>query len=239
MGHWRSETESYRDRIGALYEVLNVVTPVFAQLPPAPLRRKPSERMALKYELCLLTIGTARSTQELLSSISLLSVTGKFLAASVCVRLVVELWGVLAYAEAKVLKELEYPERTTCAHKRLVRLIYGSKSGVAPFAGEHMVAAINVMEFIRAADRLAPGIHQTYEFLCDSAHPTYGQHGYLLFSGSEYDNWSNRVFADNARSILAKTVEAAEIGTRGIGESAGRIFSACLPEIIEEVSGAA
>jgi hypothetical protein len=237
MEHWQSETESYRDRIGDLYEVLNLVTPAFAQLPSTPLNCKPSDRTALKYELCLLTIGTARSAQELLSSISLLSITGKFLAASVCVRLIIELWGVLAYAETKVLTELERPERITHAQKRLVRLIYGSKSGVAPFVGEHKVAAINVMEFVRAADELAPGLYQTYEFLCDSAHPTYGQHGYLLFSGSEYDNWSNTVFADRAHSILVKTVEAAEVGIRGIAESARRIFFACLPEIIEEVGG--
>lgn len=237
MEQWQSETESYRDRIGDLYEILDLATPAFSQLPSAPLDHLPSERMALKYNLCVLTIGTARSAQELLSSISILSVTGNFLAASVCVRLIIELWGVLAYAEAKVLKVLEDPEGTHRAQQRLVRLICGSKSGVAPLSGSNKVTSINVMEFVRAADNLVPGIQQTYEFLCDSAHPTFGQHGYLLFSGSEYDNWSNKVFADGAHIILAKTVEAAEAGIRGIAESACRIFSSCLPEIIEEVSG--
>jgi hypothetical protein len=232
---WSRETEPYRDRVGKLYDVLDLLTPAFKWLPPSPLSYRPSTIGDMKYQLCILTIGTSRSAQELLSSVAILSVTGRFLATSVCVRLLVELWGVLAYAESKVLGKLEEPADVATANERLVKLLHGSKSRVPSFRGDmDRVPVINVMESVRAADALSPGVLQTYDFLCDAAHPTYTQHGYLLFSGSDYDNWSNEVFARHAHEVLNKTVTAAELAILGLSQTGNRIFAACLPQITEE-----
>jgi hypothetical protein len=232
---WLRETEPYRDRIGKLYDALDLLTPAFEQLPPSPLNYRPSTIGGLKYQLCILTIGMSRSAQELLSSASVLSVTGKFLAASVCIRLLIELWGVLAFAERKVLRKLDEPADAATANDLLVKLLRGSKSGVPSFRGDtDKVAVINVMEFVRAADAISPGTLQTYDFLCDAAHPTYTQHGYLLFSGSDYDNWSNVVFAQHAHTTLNETVAAAELAILGLSQAGNRIFTACLPQILDE-----
>jgi hypothetical protein len=232
---WSQETEPYRDRVGKLYDILDLLTPAFGQLPSSPLSYRPSTIGGLKYQLCILTIGTSRSAQELLSSVAVLSVTGRFLAASVCIRLLIELWGALAYAEGKVLRKLEQPADVATASERLLKLLHGSKSGVPSFrGGTDKVPVINVMEFVRAADALSPGVLQTYDFLCDAAHPTYTQHGYLLFSGSDYDNWSNEVFARHAHFVLNKTVTAAELAILGLSQTGNRILAACLPQITEE-----
>jgi hypothetical protein len=77
-------------------------------------------------------------------------------------------------------------------------------------------------------------MQEMYDFLCDAAHPNYTKHGYLLFAGSEYDNWRNPVFAAAAREILDRTVGAAEQAIAGIVESAIRIVEDCLPQVLAE-----
>jgi len=231
---WNRETVGYRDRIGALHEILNTLGPVFSRIPRAPLDFQPTKVGALKYQLCLLVIGTARSAQELLSSISLLAVTGSFLSASVCTRLLIELVGQLAFADQRVLQRLGSPNELEAATERLKRLLHGSKVSVPERDGIPDVAVINVMEFVRAAEAVVPGMQKSYDFLCDASHPNFTQHGYLLFAGSEYDNWRNPAFAGAAREILDKTVAAAEQAIVGIVECATQIVEKCLPQILAE-----
>jgi hypothetical protein len=232
---WNRETVGFRDRIGSLYEKLNAVGPAFSRLPSAPLDFQPTEIGAMKYQLCVIAIGAARSAQELLSSISLLAVTGNFLSASVCTRLLIELLGQLEFADQKVLHCLDRPGELEAAKARLQRLLHGSKSsGPALPGGMPDIAVINVMDFVRAAEVAKPGMQKLYDFLCYAAHPNYTKHGYLLFAGSEYDNWRNPIFAVAARGILDRTVEAAEQAISGIAESAIRLVEDCLPQILAE-----
>lgn len=232
---WNRQTVGFRDRIGSLYEAINAVGPAFSRLPRAPLDFQPTEVGAAKYQLCLLAMGTARSAQELVSSISLLAITGKFLSASVCTRLLIELMGQLEFADRKVLRCLDRPDELQAAKARLQRLLHASKaSGPTLPGGVPDIAVINVMEFVRAAEAAKPGMQETYDFLCDAAHPNHTKHGYLLFAGSEYDNWRNPVFAAAAREVLDKTVGAAEQAITGIVESAIRIVEDSLPQILAE-----
>lgn len=232
---WNRETVGFRDRIGSLYETINAVSPAFSRVPSAPLDFQPTEVGAVKYQLCLLAIGAARSAQELLSSISLLAITGKFLSASVCTRLLIELLGQLEFADRRVLRCLDRPDELEAVNARLQRLLHGSKaSGPTLPGGVPDIAVINIMEFVRAAEAAKPGMQEMYDFLCDAAHPNYTKHGYLLFAGSGYDNWQNPVFAAGAREILDRTVDAAEQAIAGIVESAIRIVEDCLPQILAD-----
>lgn len=232
---WNRETVGFRDRIGSLYETINVAGPAFSRVPSAPLDFQPTEVGAAKYQLCLLAIGIARCAQELLSSISLLAITGNFLSASVCTRLLIELMGQLEFADRRVLRCLDRPDEREAATARLRRILLGSKvSGPTPPGGIPDIAVINAMEFVRAAESANPGMQETYDFLCDAAHPNYTKHGYLLFAGSEYDNWRNPAFAEEAREILDRTVGAAEQAIAGIVKSAIRIVEDCLPQILAE-----
>lgn len=232
---WNRETVGHRDRIGSLYETLTALGPVFSRIPSSSLDFQPTEVGALKYQLSVLAIGAARSAQELLSSVSLLAITGKFLSASICTRLLIELLGQLEFADQKVLQRLARPDELEAATALLRRLLHGTKVGGRPLPdGVPNIAAINVMEFVRAAEAARPGMQEAYDFLCNAAHPNFTQHGYLLFAGSEYDNWRNPVFAAAAREILDKTVAAAEQAVAGIVESATRIVENCLPQSLTE-----
>ena len=169
---WNRETVGFRDRIGSMYETINAVGSAFSRLPSTPLDFQPSEVGAVKYQLCLLAIGAARSAQELLSSISLLAITGKFLSASVCTRLLIELLGQLEFADRKVLRCLDRPDELEAATARLQRLLHASKaSGPTLPRGIPDIAVINVMEFVRAAEAAKPGMQETYDFLCCSPDP--------------------------------------------------------------------
>jgi hypothetical protein len=235
MEAWQVRTEHLKERIAALYDILNLLTVPIAKLPSSPLSFALSDKGALKYQLCILTIGAARSAQELKSSTYLLWVLGRFLTASICVRLLIELWGMLAYAESKVMKKMEEPDGLSIASERMKKLMLGSKSGVPLPAGiQGTYPIINVIEFIRAAEQLSTGVEEEYAFLCDASHPTYAQHSYLIFSGSEYDNWSNKKFGENAQLILERTVSAAELAVRGVVDAGVRIFDGCLPQILDE-----
>lgn len=232
---WNHETVVFRDRIGSLYETLNAVGPTLSRLPSAPLDFQLTEIGAAKYQLCLLAIGAIRSAQELLSSISLLAVTGNFLSVSVCTRLLIELLGQLEFSDRMVLRYLDRPGGLDAARARLRRLLRGSKSNEPDLqGGVPDVAVINVMEFVRAAEAAKPGMQEFYDFLCDAAHPNYTKHGYLLFAGAEYDNWRNPAFAVAARGILDRTVGAAEQAIAGIVESTIRLVEDCLPQILAE-----
>lgn len=169
---WNRETVGFRDRIGSLCETINAVGPAFSRLPSAPLDFQLTEVGAVKYQVCLLAIGAARSAKELLSSISLLAITGKFLSASVCTRLLIELLGQLEFADRKVLLGLDRPDELEAATARPQRLLHASKAGGPALPGGIPdIAVINVMEFVRAAEAAKPGMQETYDFLCDAAHP--------------------------------------------------------------------
>jgi hypothetical protein len=130
---------------------------------------------------------------------------------------------------------LDSPDELEAATARLQRLLHGFKTDEPDLRdGTLNVTAINVMEFVRAAEAARPGMQKIYDFLCNAAHPNFTQHGYLVFAGSEYDNWSNPVFATAAREILDKTVSAAEQAIVGIVESAIRIVESCLPQTLAE-----
>lgn len=232
---WNRETVGFRDRIGSLYEAINAVGPAFSRLPRAPLDFQPTEVGAAKYQLCLLAMGTARSAQELVSSISLLAITGRFLSASVCTRLLIELLGQLEFADRKVLRCLDRSDELQAATARLQRLLHASKAGGPTLPGGIPdIAVINVMEFVRAAEAARPGMQDSYDFLCDAAHPNHTKHGYLLFAGSEYDDWQSPVFAAAARELLDRTVGIAEQAIAAIVESAIRIVEDSLPQILTE-----
>ena len=236
--NWQQSTSIYNSRVSMLGATsLNIFGDVINQLPCAPLSYTPSHEGLLKYQLCLLVIAAARSAQELGQAIQLLWVSGRFLAGSLAVRLLLEERGFLAYAKTKVLRKIDEAGELKIAHERLTKLLLGSKSGVPLPAGlgRHH-AVINVNEFIREAELLSPGTADAYAFLCDASHPTYLQHSYLLFAGADYDNWSNAKFSETAHSILERTLSIAEGALLGVKETGLEIFNGCLPMILSEAA---
>jgi hypothetical protein len=239
MEPWARETERYRKRALELGYSLNDLADEIKKLPRAPLSARLSDKAAIQFQVCLLTIGIFRSAQQLASSLQLLWPSGQFVTASLTTRLLVELQGVLAYADRKVLRKLDDPNNIEICHTRMVKLLLGSKSGVLSLQGDSRDArpVVNVMDFIKEGEGAFPGLSDTYSFLCDGSHPTYLQHSYLLFAGPNYDNWTNEALAVEAHRTLERTLSAAEGALAGIRSTGLAIFAECLSLILSETSG--
>src|SRR5919197_4369878 len=94
---WQEQTARYRERIDALGAPLIRLRDDLKMLPPAPLNYKPSEIGLIKYQLCLLASGGIRSGCELVQSTQLAWRAGRFLSAALNIRLLMEIWGSLAF----------------------------------------------------------------------------------------------------------------------------------------------
>jgi hypothetical protein len=213
---------------------LNAFSPEISKLPSIPTEHEFSGAAAIKLQLCLYVIGIVRSAQEVGKSAQLVWFAGQFLTASALIRMLVELCGAAAYAEDKVLRKVEAAE-IHIALDRVTKLVLGSKTGASFRPGEKLEhPAVNVLDFVRAAEARWPGIMDDYSFLCDAAHPSYVQNSLLLFAGADYDNWDNKAFATHAHEILDRTLRVGETALQGIESVGLDIFSRCVPSILAE-----
>lgn len=238
MEVWRKEIERYQGRVLSLGHSLNELADEIEKLPRAPLTTALSDKAALQFQICLLTIGAFRSAQQLAKSLQIVWLAGHFVTSSLVIRLMLELQGLLAYAERKVLKPLVGDNCIDTCQAKMMKLLFGSKSGVLSPRGDSRQPhpLVNVMDFIKEGEAVFPGLSGTYSFLCDASHPTYLQHSYLVFAGPHYDNWSNDTFATEAHLTLERTLSAAEFALAGIRSSGMSIFAECMPLIVSEIS---
>ena len=230
-------TEIYDARASAIgSDSLKVIAAEFGRLPVAPLAHPLSDLNGLRYEVCVYVVGSVRSAKELGRAVQLVWLSGQFLAASALIRMLIELWGSIAYCEQKVLRKIEQSNLEVAA-ARSRKLLLGSRTG-ATFRPDVSadLTVVNVMDFVRAANATAPGTMDEYTFLCEAAHPSYVPHTMLLFAGSTYDNWNNEAFAARMHPVLDRTLKAAESALAGIEKASLDICHRCLPPILEETS---
>lgn len=230
-------TAIYDSRAACIGETtLNPLNELLQRLPPAPMDRPVIDANTVRYLLCLYVIGSVRSTREICNAFQLAWFEGQFLAASMLVRMLIELWGSVAYAEQEVLRKIDEGD-SVVANGRMIKLVFGSKSGVRLVPGIPIEESpVNVMEFVRAADSASPGIEADYEFLCDAAHPSYLMNTFLLFAGATHNNWSNETFAAEMHKTLDRTLTIAKTALDGLMKSAGVVFTACIPAIAQDAT---
>src|SRR5688572_11440537 len=106
---WNESTERYAPRIAGLLVHSIELLPRFNAFNAlsAPLPHVPSEVGLLKYLHCQLVMQAQRSRGDLVRSIQLLWPEGRFIASFACIRLLMEVWGMLVFAESKVLPKLD------------------------------------------------------------------------------------------------------------------------------------
>jgi len=182
----------------------------------------------------MLVIGSLRSAREIALSASGLWLKGHFLLASVGFRMLIELDGQLLWAEKKVLRRLEEDD-AEALRERVAKLILGAKSTVPLVRGEFGPhPTINVMDFVRSSEESRPGAMEDYVFLCDATHPCYMMQTWLIFAGPRYDNWTNETFALQVAKVLDRMLVIAETSLQSLEDTALRIISAALPQILSE-----
>jgi hypothetical protein len=234
---WRQHTARFQDRVLMLgATTFDFLHPFLDDLPAWPISTELSDRAALKFQVCLVTIGSLRSAREVAFSSSKLWLQGHFLLAATGFRMLQELYGQLCWLEQKVLRPTEAGDLGV-AHSRAVKAIFGSNTAIPHVRGglgPHPL--INVMDFIRAGEAATPGVLEDYKFLCDSAHPSYMLQSWLLFAGPDHDNWTNPTFALQADALLDRIVVAGEASIKGIGIVARDLMTRCVPEVRSEAA---
>jgi hypothetical protein len=232
VSDWKDQCARYHDRVDGLGAPLISLRDDLRMVPPAPLAYRPTDIGLIKYQLCVLVMGGVRSACELVQSTQLLWRSGRFLSASLNIRLLMEIWGALAFSEAKVLQILDESGDLSAVSPTIEKLLFGFESGV-PLSTQ---SAVNVTDFMREADATIPGAMHTYKFLCDASHPTFLSYTYLLLAGANYDYWRDKKFAVEAHQVLGRTLEGAEMAVQGIEMVAYAIFRNALPVVLAEAA---
>jgi hypothetical protein len=234
---WQQETEKYSGRIAALKLMTRELENRLSQF-PGSLHFRPTDAGVVRHLSLIFVNHNLASAAELIESVRLLWRNARFLAAAHCVRLLLELWGSLIYAQDKVVNKLAAADGAKVADQRLNKLLLGTKSGPALPAGiPGIIPVINVMEFVRAGETKSPGFEGRYNFLCDVSHPSY-MHEFIRFS--TFDGaWANPGFASEAHRILEQITASAEMATTGIAAQSYDIYQECLPALVAEIKGSA
>jgi hypothetical protein len=237
VSNWKFETARYQARVDGLGAPLMRLRDDLKQLPMAPLAYRPSNIGLIKYQLCLLVAGGVRSACELVQSTQLLWRAGRFLSASLNIRLLMEIWGALAYSEAKVLQILDESGDVSKVSGRIEKLFYGFESGVPlPWGGVSTQSTVNVADLMKEADAMLPGSMNTYRFLCDACHPTFLQYTYLLLAGANYEYWGDKKFAVEAHDVLDRALHGAETAVHGMQMVSYSILRNALPLVLDEAA---
>lgn len=232
---WQQHTGRFLPRALAVgstsFEFLH---PHIDALPRAPFDVELSDQGAVRYQLALVVIASLRSAREIALSSSKLWVQGHFLLAAVGFRMLLELDGQLLWAQKMVLASLDAGE-VEVAFGRIKKLLLGTKSPIPLIRGEigpHPL--VNVMDFVRSAEAVRAGASDDYAFLCDSAHPSFMMHSWMLFAGPDHDNWTNATFAAEVAPLLDRVLRIAETSLGGIADAAETIMTAVVPAIRSE-----
>lgn len=235
---WRLHTARFQDRALVLgSNTFEFLHDHLDRLPSWPVTTPLSDRAAIKFQACLVVIGSLRTAREVVFSGSKLWLQGHFLLAATAVRMLLELHGQLAWVHQEAVVAIERGD-LELAQARLAKVIFGSNTAI-PFVrgglGPHPL--VNVMDFVRAGEIALPGSMDDYKFLCDGAHPSYMLQSWLLFAGPDHDNWTNETFARQADALLERIVATAERCLPSIEEIASKVLAACVPEVQAETAG--
>lgn len=201
-------------------------------MPVGPFRNRWTDSEWINFQCCLAMISLGRSSTELIDTFQFTWKNGSFLSASLCARLLLEIWGAADYTRFNVLEKFRQNGDLSTATSKVTRLNLGAKGDVPlPWGGAASEEPIHVMDFVRSIRCDQIDVESEYEWLCNASHPSLLQHFYFSMAGSWYDNWSNAVFAEHADNMLDRILGLAEISVNGLAVSGQEVGQYALPVI--------
>ena len=230
MTNWRSETTRFAARLDAIDARLPDLSASLQDLPGGPFKTLGTSTEWLYYQCCLSVVLANNSTSELAESFKERWKSGCFLSASLCARLLVEMWGVVEFADAGILDKFEATKDLDAAAVRVTRLNMGAKGDIPlPWGDPTGFEPIHAMEFVRAIRQNEVDAIEEYNSLCNASHPSFLQHSYLLMAGKTYDNWGNKTFAEYADKMLERLIRITEMSINGVVNAGVQIAERAIP----------
>lgn len=232
MELWEQELLVYGDRVTQVQNWRPDLSNLVERLPEIPLNYVPSTEGAVALQIALFVVsGCVAHAGGAAAAFSILWRNGLLAATSLPARLVLELWGAAHYAR-QTLEQMEGSGEARRALKTSQRLVVGVRSEVQlPWGGFSEEKSIHVMEFVRSLADVYPEAEGTYDFLCESCHPSFLRLTSWLLAGPVMHNWANERFAQSAHGMIDRTFRAVERALEGISVDAARTLQTALTYI--------
>ena len=200
MPDWREGISQFAERVSIAKSSDILERPTFSWLAPPPYSRQLDSIEWVYWAACATTQTYLNSFRVYAKSFPPIWNDGNFLLCGLTARAALEITGAIQFIfegidqpNSKLLSQTERFRRLLLGASGEIRLPMGERSDLRP---------INVMEFVRALDRINPRLSDDYEWLCNAAHPCSMQHTYFLMAGPILDNWENEKFAAHALEDL-------------------------------------
>jgi len=155
-------------------------------------------------------------------------------------RFALEAGGGVAYANW-VWVQLQKTGDEEKAHERVGRLTMGARSPVElPWGDPATLTSINVMDFIdRLPDIGYDDARTDYEFLCESAHPSFLQHTFWNMVSTPASDFRNPLLDERIMRDLDRLVSSLETVCETVGVASRSLLEALLPVVEADASAGA
>ncbi|MEX2166502.1 MAG: hypothetical protein WD852_05710 [Methyloceanibacter sp.] len=234
---WASELEPYTKRIRALGESFVDMTAQMQKF-PGLLDFAPTAAGSVRHRALIKTNETVASAQELWSSILLLWSQGHLLAATHCVRLMLELWALLLFLQSEIIEKLTDGSDAGPLDELLQRLMLGTNSNpLLPAGLQGPFDLVRITKLNKIAKEKIITYQEDYAFLCDVSHPTF-IHFYFQFVRLK-PLWSNPYAVKERHRILEHVTSALERAMSGVRDVTIKIYEECIPPLASEIESAA
>ena len=220
MTNWIDETAKYSQRWEDLLNNLPTQAPHPSQIPHGPLDQKPTPLQSLMHRASdFFEVGAWYRTRETTNAVSALWQNGSLSAVAPLVRLVFEIWAV-AYSLRMALEDYQKSKDLEKLAKIVNKIFEGVKSEVLlPYGVPASETPIHILDAVRFLRSIYPNAVETYEYLCEAAHPNFPRYIEWWLVGKEGDNWSNKTVQKRGHELLDKTVSAMETSVLGVKEA--------------------
>ena len=217
MELWEKETSLYHVRLTRAENWRPDLSNLVERLPDIPLSYSPSPQGIVAIQLSLFVlVGCMAFADQAVAAFLNLWRNGLFTTISLPARLVYELWGAAHFAW-QTLVRMHESGKVDIALARSQRLVLGARSEVRlPWGGTTDEKSIHVMDFVRSLADIHPSAEDTYDFLCESCHPSYLRLTTWSLAGPPLQNWTNEKFREHGHALIDRTLQAVERALEGI-----------------------
>lgn len=235
MEPWEKETSRYHKRLAQVENWKPALSSLIERLPDIPLSYIPSTQGSMAIQLSLFVLGCMTFADQATTAFLTLWRNGIFTTISLPARLLYELWGATHFA-GQTLAQMQASGELEQALAKTRRLLLGVRSEVQlPWGGFSDETSIHVMDFVRSLADIYPQAEETYDFLCESCHPSYLRLTNWSLAGPPLQNWANEKFYEHGHSLIDRTLEAVEQALQGIAYDATKTLELALPYIEADI----
>jgi hypothetical protein len=231
---WKLETSIYHERLNKIRDWSPIQDlSLTNKLPRIPLEYNPSPSGLEAVRISLYVMTNASIAQEVSRAFLILWRMGLTSTISLPVRQIYEIWGASHYSY-KLLNEMGNLNDNNILKIQLntARLLNGARSEVElPWGGLTNEKSIHVMDFIRELKDVCPEAEKTYDFLCESCHPSFIRLTDWSLAGPRLSNWDNNVFNNRGHKLLQYTLSAIEIALNGLALDTKNALELAMPII--------